>query len=154
MTITTRFGDIDYEPNDPISFAKGLLGFPNLKRFLVVEHKPGSAFRWLQSLDEPSVAFLTCNPWSYVADYSPDVPDGIVREMGLDEEGTCLVLTTANIPSGRPDAMVLNLFAPILVNLRTRVAKQVTLDESAYTIRHRVFQKATPGSEVAAAQAA
>ena len=53
---STRFGTIEYGDEDTIIVRDGLLGFPNCTQFLVINHKEGSAFRWLQSLEEPDVA--------------------------------------------------------------------------------------------------
>lgn len=154
MTLATRFGAIELDPDKVIRFERGLLGFPSLRDFVVIEHQPGSPFSWLQSVDEPSLAFLVVDPWAYTPDYLPDIQDHHMQELKFDQDAPVLVLATASIPKGKPEALTLNLYAPLVINLRDRLGKQVTLDESAYTIRHRVFPKATTGGGRPATQAA
>jgi flagellar assembly factor FliW len=152
MVITgSRFGDIEYTEEDVILFDEGLIGFPNTKSFLILAHKPGTPFRWLQSIDEPSLAFLVAIPEYFVPDYAPTVSDATVREMALTEESDKLVFATVSIPAGQPQEMTLNLAGPIVVNVDTRQARQVVLEDDAYTIRHRVFEQANRVSQRMAA---
>ena len=63
MQITTpRFGTIDYDKDDVISFPTGLVGLPQLVEFVLIEHKEGTPYRWLQCLTDPEMAFLTADP--------------------------------------------------------------------------------------------
>lgn len=154
MTLTTRFGVVDYNEEDRLDFPSGLVGMPDLRSFVLLEHKPGSPFRWLQSVDEPSVSVLVVDPWAYVPEYQPEIRDGDLQGLNVTQESPPIVFTTVSIPKGKPEAMTLNLFGPIVINLMSRVGKQVTLDDSAYTIRYRVFPKANSGGGQSAEEAA
>jgi flagellar assembly factor FliW len=77
---TTRFGEISYSTEDIISFPKGLVGFPTLNEFVLVEHKPDTPFRWLQSTVDAGTAFLVVDPSAFVQDYSP-----VVNEVDAEE---------------------------------------------------------------------
>lgn len=149
MTLSTRFGMVEYSEEDILTFPQGLLGLPTLKRFLILEHKPGSPFRWLQSLDEPSMSLLVCDPWAYVADYDPQLRPADESDLALDDSEARMILATASIPPGKPEGMTLNLLGPLVINLTKRIGKQIALDSGTYTIRHRVFQRSRP--EVVAA---
>lgn len=135
----TRFGMIEYTAEDVISFVEGLIGFQHCKQFLLINAKPDSAFRWLQSLDEPGLAFLVVNPRAYVQDYQPELCVSTLSDLQLREDTPMVVFTTATIPPGRPEDMTLNLLAPIVVNPITNMAAQVVLEDAAYTMKHRVF---------------
>jgi flagellar assembly factor FliW len=152
MTIDgTRFGAIDYEEEDVLTFREGLIGFPNGRRYLLLSLKDDSPFRWLQSLEEPALAFLVADPAHWLLDYEPVVRKEIAQALALTEETPRFLLTTAVIPPGRPDEMTLNLAGPLLINAETRQGAQVVLEDDAYTIRHRVFQSANRVSASAAA---
>lgn len=152
MTLTgTRFGDLEVAEQDTIAFPDGLIGFPTAKRFVIICPKAESPFRWLQSLDEPALAFLVTDPANYVPDYAPEISLGAARRLALNEETPRLLLTTVNIPRGKPEAMTLNLAGPIVVNAETRTASQIVLEDGAYTIKHRVFPEADRVSGTAAA---
>lgn len=137
-TETTRFGTIEFLPQDVVRFPEGLLGFGEAQRFVLIQHKEGSPFRWLQSLDFGDLAFLVVDPATYVADFAPEMPDSVAMELSFDEETPRLVYTIVTIPRGRPQDMTLNLAGPLLINLSTGQAKQVVLDPEKYPIRYRV----------------
>jgi len=149
--LNTRFGTLEFNEDDIVTLAEGLVGFPNLTRFLVLEHKPGSPFRWLQSVDEVATAFLVANPSHYVPNFELALPDAHVARLGLTPDTATLVFTTVTIPHGRPDDMTLNLAGPIVINLETRRGRQVVLENEAYTTQHRVFPKADQHDSDAAA---
>ena len=146
----TRFGDIDFGPNDVLFFKEGLIGFPKLQEFVLISHKDDSPFRWLQSVQEPSIAFLTAIPQHFVPTYNPALTTAVVESLKLQEETERYVLTTASIPKGQPNEMTLNLAAPILVNAENRSAIQCVLEDEAYTVKHRVFSEAKAKQKVAA----
>ena len=151
MVLTgTRFGDIDFGPNEVLFFKEGLIGFPNLQEFVLISHKDESPFRWLQSVQEPSMAFLCAIPQHFIPSYNPHLSASTIEGLRLEESTDRYVLTTASIPKGRPEEMTLNLAAPILVNANTRSALQFVLDDEAYTVKHRVFPTAKVKQKVAA----
>ncbi|MBS1705334.1 MAG: flagellar assembly protein FliW [Armatimonadetes bacterium] len=133
---TSRFGVIEYLDDDVVTLHGGLLGFGQLSQYLVLEHKPGSPFRWLQSVEEAEVAFLVCDPAHFCADYAPELDNSIAKDLGLEEETPRLVFAVVSIPKGKPEDLTLNLAGPILVNMLTRHGKQVVLEDPAYEIKY------------------
>jgi flagellar assembly factor FliW len=152
MVLTgTRFGEIEYDSEDVIELSGGLIGFPSVRTFVVLQAGEETPFKWLQSLEEPALAFLVVDPAHYLPDYAPIVPSHVVQELALREETARLVFTTANIPAGRPNDMTLNLAGPVLINLDIRRGKQIVLDDDAYSIKHRVFPSVEAGQDLVAA---
>jgi len=151
MTLSgTRFGDIEFGPTDVVFFKEGLIGFPQLQEFVLISHRDDSPFRWLQSVQEPALAFLCAIPQHFFPTFNPTVSVAVVEALKLSEDTDRYVLTTASIPKGKPEEMTLNLAAPILVNAQTRGALQFVIDDEAYTVKHRVFQEAKVKQRVAA----
>lgn len=146
----TRFGEIEFGPADVLFFKEGLIGFPRLQEFILLSHKDDSPFRWLQSVQEPSVAFLCAIPQSFLPDYNPTLTSAVVESLKIEESTDRYVLTTASIPKGQPQELTLNLAAPILVNAKSRSALQFVLEDEAYTVKHRVFPDAKVKQRVAA----
>jgi flagellar assembly factor FliW len=143
MTIKgTRFGEIEYREEDVISFDEGLIGFPTHHDYLLVPHKPQSLFHWLQSLDEPSLAFLVTEPTKYVPEYNFAVTRTFEDQV---------VLATVVIPVGKPQEMTLNLAGPIMIDASSKKARQVVLDDGSYTVKHRVFETSNSVGDKAAA---
>lgn len=150
-TFESRFGTVEFEDQDVLNFPEGLVGFSKLTRFLLLEHKPGSTFRWLQSVDDPAVAFLVADPFNYVADYAPVLSDAALAALGLTPETVTLTYVTAAIPHGKPQEMTVNLAGPIIINAETGTGRQLVLENEAYTTQYRVFPTAEKqGSDAAA----
>ncbi len=148
---STRFGLVDYVEQDVMTFADGLVGFPDFTQFVVICPKEGSQFRWLQSVEDSNLAFLTTVPFQYVADYSPVISSKTAKGLGLTEDNQPLVFVTVSIPRGRPEDMTLNLAGPIIVNPVTRWGRQVILENDSYSIRHRAFSESIVASVAVAA---
>jgi flagellar assembly factor FliW len=148
---TSRFGAIEFEETDVIDFAEGLLGFEGYRRFVILQHNEGSPFRWLQSIEEPGLAFLVTDPAAFLADYSPEMPAEAARALAIDEQTPRLVYTIVTIPPGKPEEMTLNLAGPIVVNAATRAARQVVLESDEYPIKHRVMDQVARRDEKLAA---
>lgn len=134
--ITARFGAVDFDDLDILTLEDGLLGFPQCRRFIVICHKEGSRFRWLQSLDDPQLAFLVVDPGEFFADYAPEMDDAEAIRLALAEQTPRLVYTIVTIPRGQPEAMTVNLAGPIVINLETRSGKQIVVEDPAYGIKH------------------
>jgi len=146
----TRFGSFEYEAADIVRIPKGLIGFPEAQNFVVVNHKPESAFRWLQCIEDASLAFLVAFPVSYFPNYEPNLKPLHRSEIGLGGEDSTLIFATASIPKGKPSEATLNLAGPIVINPQTQLGIQVILDDQAYTVRHRIFDPIALTPELAA----
>jgi len=151
MTIQdTRFGEVEYSADDIITFMPSLIGFPESRHFLLLNSKPNTPFRWLQSLDEPKLAFLVAFTEALVPRYKPGFSRNDIEELEITDDSPTMILATAIIPPGEPQEMTLNLAAPIIINGATMKAKQVILSDDAYTVKHRVFARSDRVAEKAA----
>lgn len=151
MTIqNTRFGEVEYSADDIISFQPSMIGFPESKHFLLLNIRPNTPFRWLQSLEEPKLAFLVAFTEALVPRYKPAFSRTDVADLEIGEDSPTMILATATIPPGQPEEITLNLAAPIIINGATMKAKQVILSDDAYTVKHRVFARSDRVAEKAA----
>ena len=146
MTISTsRFGDIDVQERKTLTFAEGMPGFEHLRRFTLVPHHTagggkGSPFVWIQSLDDGALAFLAMEPHQSFPDYAPRVPRAEMEELGLTgEDARPRLLTLLTVPPGEPLGITANLMAPLVINSRARLGKQVVLNTDQYGLRHRLL---------------
>ena len=72
---TTRFGTVQIRENSIIKMPFGMLGFPDKKKFVILQHKDNSPFFWYQSVDDPKLAFVITNPFIFKPDYQIDLED-------------------------------------------------------------------------------
>ena len=139
---TTRFGEIEIDENKVIKFHSGLLGFPDVKRYVLLNHmnNPDIPFKWLQAADDPDLVFVVIDPLLFCSDYNHDIDEHDLRELnitGLDDRCIVVIVT---IPHEMPELMTANLQGPLIVNLKTREAKQVVLSGEKFPLRYPVLQ--------------
>ena len=48
---TSRFGTVEVDDDRVITFARGILGFPKHKGFVLIQPEADATFYWLQSVD-------------------------------------------------------------------------------------------------------
>lgn len=133
---TGRFGVLEVNEEDVIVFPAGIPGFPDVHKYLILEHSDEGVFHILQGVDDPAVAFILIDPRTFVPDYTVEVVRDEVEELQLEEDDEAVVLAIVTVPPGNPSAMTVNLQAPIVLNARTRIGRQVVLTDSPYSIRH------------------
>ena len=129
--IQSRFGEIEYDPDNTLLFPEGLIGFEDLRDFVVMPNEKEGPLFWIQSIDDPQVAFILTDPTSFYFDYKV-VPDGRERQkLGIDEAGECLIVSVVSVPANRK--ITLNLAAPILFAPETNCALQVDLEGTSFS---------------------
>jgi flagellar assembly factor FliW len=137
---TTRFGEIEFSEEVTLSFPDGVLGFPNDRRFILLEHNvEGSPFRWLQSLDDPDLAFIVVDPVLIEPRYQVEIDRDSATSIGTHQADACAVVAIVNVPHGNPLQMTANLKAPLVVNAETRVGRQLVLSSNLFQISAPVF---------------
>lgn len=129
-TITTRFGQVEYDPDNLLHFPAGMIGFPQLHDFVVMPNKKQGPLFWIQSIDDTDIAFVLTDPSNFFLDYGV-IPDESERKiLEISDEDECFILTVVTVP---PDQdITLNLSAPILFAPKTNRAIQVILDDPKY----------------------
>jgi flagellar assembly factor FliW len=137
---TTRFGEIQVEAHDTVELPHGLVGFPELKTFVLLDHDKDSPFKWLQSMDDGAIAFVVINPLLFRPDYSVEVPEAEVKDLELTSEEDAVISVIITLPTD-PQEMTANLKAPLVFNLKNRKGRQIILNSSNYLTRHNVLQE-------------
>ncbi len=135
---TTRFGSISVSEEDIVTFPEGMLGFSKIDKYVLVERVDDSLFLWLQAVKKPSVAFPLLEPEIFEKNYRVELAEEDRSILELDNLKHAKVYSIVTIPSD-PTKMTANLKAPIVVNLKMRLARQVILHEADYPIRKSIF---------------
>ena len=131
--ITTRFGEIEYDPAQTIHFPEGLVGLEDLHDFIVMPNKKKGPLFWIQCVDHPEYAFVVTDPTNFFLDYVL-VPDEEERKkLGIDEKDECYILCIVTVLPSKE--ITLNLAAPILFAPKSNRALQVVLENSPYDVR-------------------
>lgn len=131
--ISTRFGEVEYDPQKSIHFPNGLLGFEALHDFIVMPQKKEGLLFWIQSIDDPQVAFVVTDPTNFFLEYKIVPEKNEWQKLGIKKGGEYCVLAVVTVPPDR--RITLNLVAPILFAPQTKRALQVIVDNSPYNVR-------------------
>lgn len=142
MKAATRlFGEIEIDESKIITFEDGIIGFPDMKKFTLIfdEEKEGRpSIFWLQSMDEPEIAFPVMDPLFVCETYNPSVEEELLKNLGTIKEDNLYVLVTVTVPQNIKELAV-NLKAPIVINTDTRKASQIIVEDDL-PVRYRIYE--------------
>jgi len=134
---TTRFGKVEIDGSRVITFKDGLLGFPKHRRFALIQTAEDAVFLWMQSVEDPALAFLVCDPTAFVPGYQAQVRADDVKTLELRNLTDCRVLAIANKVDGYLTA---NLLGPLVIGAHSLKARQLVLSDKRYGTRHRLVR--------------
>jgi flagellar assembly factor FliW len=134
---TSRFGMITVDEDRLMTFPRGLLGFPSLTRFALIQTGHGNYFFWLQSVEEPGVAFVVTDPATFFKDYDVPIRAETFEDLGFTNTKFAQILVICNKLG---DWLTGNLLGPIVVNGENRMAQQVVLTEKKWTTRQPLLR--------------
>lgn len=133
---TTRFGTMDIDDQAIISVPGGLIGFPDQERYILIRHQPESPFFWFQAIHRADLAFVIVDPLLFKSDYAVPLPQMVLTSLQAQHANELSIYVIVTIPQGQPETMTANLLGPLVINTRTRLARQLVLDEKHYSHRH------------------
>ena len=128
---TRLFGTIDISEDKIIVLENGMIGFPDMRHFALIfdaEKENGGKIKWLQSMDEPEMAFPVMDPTFIKKDYNPAINEEILKPLGKLTEENTFVLTTVTVPR-ELEKMSINLKAPIIINSETNKGAQIIVED-------------------------
>jgi flagellar assembly factor FliW len=118
----------------PIEFEDGIPGFPDAKRFLLVDMVEDGAFQLLQSLDDPDLSLVVAIPWLFFPDYTPELSDIDQTGLGIEQEEDAIVFCAVTLDADTRTASM-NLLGPFVVNVNNRRGRQIVLTDQDYPLR-------------------
>jgi flagellar assembly factor FliW len=139
--VTTKTGEeVEVPENHIVRIIDGILGFSEYEEYALVPHGEDSPFLWLQSLDQPNLAFLTIDPKIFMPDYKPVIARSELELIELEDLGQAIVQAIIVIPEN-PSEMTANLLGPIVINAAKRAARQVISQSPHHKIRHFILEQ-------------
>lgn len=134
--------ELEFDDSLVIQMPQGLLGFPESKRFCILElDHEGSPFKWFHDIDDTSIALLITDPYQFFPSYKPHLVEKHMTELGIaNVEDDLMLFTIVKVTKGGREAFT-NLRAPVLVNATTKQAKQIILEEDEYSVKTAIFRE-------------
>jgi flagellar assembly factor FliW len=136
--ITEHFGAIEYWPDQVIRFPEGLPAFEEEREFLLIEQPATLPVVFLQSLRRPELAFITLPAALVEPSFRLAAAPEDLEALGLEGEAepgaSLLCLAIVTIPENGPPTA--NLMAPVAINLKARLGRQVIQTAGPYSYQH------------------
>jgi flagellar assembly factor FliW len=134
---TVRFGKMSIDEERILTFPNGLLGFPEHQRFALIQSSAGNYFFWLQSLDDPALAFVVTDPTTFFKDFTVPVKDELRDAIALADPAHMHVFVICNRVG---EWLTGNLLGPLVYNTANRVGEQIVLQERKWTTRQPLLR--------------
>ncbi|MBI5408128.1 MAG: flagellar assembly protein FliW [Nitrospirae bacterium] len=129
---TSRFGVLEAEEEKIINFPDGLVGLSDMTRFILIDYKD-TPIKWLQSLEDPDIAFIVTSPDTIMPEYSLE-PDKTVKQyLQLEDNDDIVVLIIMRVQG---NDVIANFQGPLLLNARNKRGVQIILD-----FHNKAYQK-------------
>jgi flagellar assembly factor FliW len=137
---TFRFGELKIPEENIIEFPKGIIGFEQFKKYVLLEREDSDPFCWLQSLEDPNLAFVVINPTIFFKNYKIEIHNKELEDIQVSSLDRIEIFSIVTIPEDLA-RMSANLLGPLVINLDNNMAKQVVLVNSPYTIQHFIMDE-------------
>ena len=141
MQITTKLlgveETIEVSEDQLFAFDPPLGGFEENRRFaLIVDEE--SPVEWLQSVEDPDVAFALLEPFLFEPDYAFELPDGDATELGMESPEDAFVRCILTLRDD-PDEITANMVAPLVLCRRSHLVRQIVLQDSGQPLRRPIL---------------
>ena len=147
---TARFGEIEIDPKHVFDFRQGLPGFEQLRKFALLSPDPELPFSFLQSVEDGKVSFIVTNPFLFYKDYEFEISLEDQSQLKIRKPSDVEVWAIVTVRD-KLETATMNLLAPVLLNARKRLGKQVVLVGTPYQTRHPLLpQSNQPPAKVEA----
>ncbi|NLJ30259.1 MAG: flagellar assembly protein FliW [Clostridiales bacterium] len=105
----------------------------------LIYHEDDSNVIWsLQAADAEVPSFIVIDPFTIVPDYRPELSKADLAGLGETDFSSLCFLVIAVIKPELSESVV-NLKAPLVININTNQARQIILEDSDYPIRYKLF---------------
>jgi len=137
---TRQFGLVSIDETKIITFPKGIPGFPDRKKFIILVHDEIHPFYSFQSVDDSDLAFIIMDPFLFKADYVVDAGPSM-KEMNwsADEIDEMFIYVIINATDPDPRKLTANLMGPLLINIKRNEGVQMVVSDKDYSYKHMIF---------------
>lgn len=140
LNFTTRFGEIELNPERLINFPHGLFGFRECTQFGIAKlpNVENSPLLLMQCVNQPAIAFLVADPASLGVDIQASDRDEALAGTKMSPAQTQFVCILTLYDSGESYYLTANLKAPVLIDSDSRTGVQFILSNKSYSTQHKI----------------
>jgi len=139
---TKNFGEVEIKEEDIIFFEYGIPGFESMTKFVILgkTDAPDDPFLWLQSTENPNLAFVIMNPRDLVFDYEAEIDMFTANLLRIKDENDALIYCIVTVPQDISKISI-NLKAPVIINAKENRGCQVVLENEKYKFKHLITEE-------------
>jgi len=141
---TAYMGEVDIETKDILKFEHGIPGFEEERGFVLLPIEENSIFQVLQSVQTENLAFIITSPYAITENYNLELDETTLKSLEIKSENEVAVFAIVSLKDTLANSTA-NLKAPIILNITNKKAKQLILDNEAYSIRHQLLLQSIKG---------
>ncbi len=131
----SQFGTLNIDEDKIINFPQGILGFEDIKRYVILVFEEYEPFQFLVAVDDPEITFSIVSPLLVTEKYLPEITKDNVAVIGdfADEDLIMYAIVTIKEDKKKVTA---NLKGPIIINQKNKIAQQIIIEEEEYSMEH------------------
>lgn len=134
-TNTKYFGRVSYAEDEVITFAEGIYGFAENKKYLLIRfEEDNTGILCLQNLEDVQLAFIVAEPFLFLPDYQPSPTQRDLEKLGSPAMEQLLFYNICNIKEDIAQSTI-NLRCPLMIHGETHQAVQIILEDTHYVFR-------------------
>ncbi len=137
--LTEKFGNLCIGKENIITFENGMLGFEELKQYVIVDIEECLPFEWLVSVKDPLVAFPILNPTPFFSDYNPMKYINDMQSLLIKDKKNVEIFCTVTL-GNNPSDITINLKGPVIINMENKKGKQFVVSEDYYSLHHPIVR--------------
>lgn len=132
--ISKVHGEIQYEEKNIVTFNKGIPGFNDLKKFILLDLPEYEPFKLLQSLEDDEISLIVTSPYEFFNEYEIKLSEETIKNLEIESPKQVMILTTVTLNSDIKK-ITTNLQGPIVINTSNNLGEQIIVDDSKYKVK-------------------
>jgi len=133
-------GEIKYEEKNTIMFNKGILGFDELKKFILVDLEEYKPFKLLHSIEDDEVGLIVTSPYDFFEDYEIKLNEKTINNLEIKSPEEVMIITTVTLNSD-VKKITTNLQGPIIINSSNKLGEQLIIDNSKFKVKEPLVKE-------------
>lgn len=142
---------LNVRPENVFHFPEGLPAFEYAKDYVVLCKPDTRPFFFLQSLKPADLAFVCIDPFIIHPGYAPRISDNDARLLQLESPTDLMLFSIVTVAKDYHD-ITTNLQAPLAINIRTNVGRQIFCEQQNYPMQFRIWDALSGANNSTAAR--
>lgn len=135
-----KFDRISISKENIITFEDGILGFEDLRQYVLLHIEDCRPFEWLVSVENPLISFAILNPAMFFSDYNPMGSSDNLATLGFGDAKNVEAFCIVTLGKSATDTTI-NLKGPLLIDMEKKIGKQMVRTEDYYSLHYPLIRK-------------